>query len=267
MKKNSQYVLATGQKALKTLEMQNKYLLSDSLTHLKKANIGKGSTVWDIGSGCGHMLKSIRDILGENGKLISIDINEEQLKIASSLNHHKNNTFIKADINSLNTLEKIAKADVIYARLLLMHISDPLKAISNLKLCLKFGGKLLLQESTFHTIDFEPQSSYLKKYKETLIQLGQKRGVDYNIGEKLPNLCIKAGFKTVEHYTSVQKLSIKDGAETLLERLDEWSKEAIKEDLLNQTELLQIENELKSMKTLKEGFISFADQTHVIAEV
>jgi len=58
---------------------------------------------------------------------------------------------------------------------------------------------------TAHSSDNNP---HIKSYFDSLVKLGELKGLDYNIGEKLPSICEQVGFNKIEHYITQNKLNV-----------------------------------------------------------
>jgi len=143
--KDNSYVLKTGKEGAAILNLQHKYFSDKSIEQLEKAGLKEGQVVWDIGCGSGTMTEYIAKKVGPNGHVYAIDVSAEQLKVTKErLANFKNVTFIEGDITSLKDLP-ISEADIVYARLVVMHIKDAKPAIQNMKNLLKKVELLLFK--------------------------------------------------------------------------------------------------------------------------
>lgn len=107
----------------------------------ERANLSKGDTVLDLGSGAGNDCFVARSIVGESGKVIGLDFATNMLKKArenSAKLGYKNVDFIKGDIEEMpfdsNTI------DVIVSNCVLNLVPDKVKAFSQMHRVLKSGG-------------------------------------------------------------------------------------------------------------------------------
>ncbi len=122
-----------------------------------------------------------------------IDRSEELLSVAATDTAEvRNLNFLKADVYELPFADNTF--DFIYARLVFMHLSDPLKALANLHRVLKPGGRLLIEDADRDCMFFEPAPKSFSKFWER-VQAGQRRqGGDPNVGRKLVPLLLQSGF-------------------------------------------------------------------------
>jgi SAM-dependent methyltransferase len=84
--------------------------------------------------------------------------------------------------------------DFIYARLVFMHLRDPLAALRGLGRALRRGGRILIEDADRDCMFFEPAPEGLGSFWGK-VQEGQRRmGGDPNIGRKLAPYFKEAGF-------------------------------------------------------------------------
>ncbi len=75
------------------------------------ATINEGETVIDLGSGAGFDAFLVAPIVGENGKVIGVDLSDDMLKLARKnavIGTYKNTEFVKGDIEDLPLDDQIA---------------------------------------------------------------------------------------------------------------------------------------------------------------
>ncbi len=263
---NSLYILKTGKEAIESLETQHNSLSTESYNQLRKAGLKEGQIVWDVGCGTGTMTEYLAKTVGEFGKVYALDVSSEQLDVAEEriLKAGLNNVvFIKGDITKIENLQ-INHADIVYSRLILMHLQNPKDALRKMYSLLKPNGVLLLQESTISTSSFSKENIILDNYFQTLIDIGKHKGVDFNVGKKLPFLCSEIGFTKVEYYTSQNKYTAAEAKHILLSRLLEWQDEALKSMLASKSEIDSWKNEILGFPDDISFYHAGAEQTHVL---
>lgn len=265
---NNEYVLATGESGAKALALQQQYLFAASENQLQKAGLKSGMTVCDIGCGSGEMTEYLAKKVGDNGCVFAIDVSAEQLEFTKNRINQlglKNVKTIQADIRNIEDLEHI-KADIVYSRLVLMHMSDPQKALLNMYAILKPGGILSLQETTWSTISCSIFCPELLKYRDAVIALGKSYGGDFNFGQKMPSVLNELGFNIIEQQTVTANRSIMFGKQLLASRPE------VREKLINSKIVTreQIEEWFLKINALPEddpnACFNVADMTHVLVK-
>jgi len=85
--------------------------------------------------------------------------------------------------------------DVLYARFLLTHLSDPAGAVSAFCDYIQPGGLIAIEDIDFSGYFTYPASKAFDRYRELYCAIVTKRGGDSNIGPRLPLLLKQCGFQ------------------------------------------------------------------------
>ena len=166
---------------------------------LEKISLHTGSKVLDVGSGLGLMTQALSSLAGAEGYCLGIERSPEQLAKAKQL-EHKNLCFRLGNAQDLPLLEnEIGTFDLVYARFILEHLPDPIKAIKEMKRALRPGGKLILADDDHQAMILYPEPDGFQQlwtaYVDSFIEIGN----DPFIGRKLPRLLHEAGFGEVQN--------------------------------------------------------------------
>lgn len=111
------------------------------------AGIKKGDTVVDLGSGAGNDVFIARSIVGQEGKVIGIDMTEEMIGKANNNNKklgYKNVEFKLGDIEDIPLEDNIA--DVVISNCVLNLVPDKVKAFSEIYRILKPGAHFCISD-------------------------------------------------------------------------------------------------------------------------
>lgn len=143
----------------------------------------KSGKILEVGTGQGLRAFKMAE-MEKDCHVIGVDRSSEMLTQAQSLHGGKANLeFKQADIYQLPFEDN--SFDFIYARLVFMHLSDPIKALHNLKRVLKPKGVLLIEDADRDCMFFEPSTKNFPVFWEK-VQAGQRKlGGDPNVGRKL----------------------------------------------------------------------------------
>ena len=115
------------------------------------ANIKKGNTVIDLGSGAGNDAFIARSIVGEKGKVIGIDMTPEMVIRALQNTQklgYKNVEFVLGEIESMKQISNNI-ADVVISNCVMNLIPDKEKAFNEVKRVLKVGGHFSISDIVF----------------------------------------------------------------------------------------------------------------------
>ena len=111
------------------------------------ADIKKGDTVVDLGSGAGNDVFVARAIVGEEGKVIGVDMTEQMINKANKNNSklgYKNVEFRFGDIEAMPLEDNVA--DVIVSNCVLNLVPDKVKAFNEIYRVLKHGAHFCVSD-------------------------------------------------------------------------------------------------------------------------
>jgi ubiquinone/menaquinone biosynthesis C-methylase UbiE len=154
----------------------------------------KGATVLDIGCGAGDDAFDIASIVGRGGHVTGVDISEFLIAEAVRRSSQRNLSvsFEVGDAQSLRFADGFF--DAVRTERMLMHVPDPVKALSEMFRVLRPGGRMAVQ-------DFDWETQFCDSpYKETTRKIALsfcdaiKNGW---IGRRLPRLFREAGMTDI----------------------------------------------------------------------
>jgi len=115
------------------------------------AQISKGDTVVDLGSGAGNDVFVARQIVGETGKVIGVDFTPEMVILALKNNQKlgfKNVDFVMNDIDNMTGVED-GIADVVISNCVLNLVPNKTKVFSEINRILKVGGHFSISDIVY----------------------------------------------------------------------------------------------------------------------
>jgi SAM-dependent methyltransferase len=100
--------------------------------------VGAGWRCLDIGPGGGSITRWLSDRVGPDGSVTALDLNPDQITAGGNI------TVTRGDIRDVDLPAN--SFDLIHARLLLVHLTDPDKVLDRIVRALAPGGRLVLSE-------------------------------------------------------------------------------------------------------------------------
>jgi ubiquinone/menaquinone biosynthesis C-methylase UbiE len=190
------YVLATGDAGASRLNLLHRVMEPGTSRALAAAGLGKGMTAVDVGCGIGTVTRQMGDIVGSSGRVNGVDAAEEQIEVA----RRESRSYERIGYTVATAYDtRLPKAayDFAYARFVLCHLERPLDALIEMLSLLKPGGRLLCEDIEASSLaSVPPTDPYLATARKS-VEFGQRRGVDMDLGAKLPGVFQQLGLSDV----------------------------------------------------------------------
>ncbi|MEW6542726.1 MAG: methyltransferase domain-containing protein [Nitrospirota bacterium] len=240
------YYLARGAGDVERLRLLNRAYGPESEALLRRAGLAAGLRVMEVGCGSGNMIRWLAEQAGPSGLLVGLDISVEQIEQARrqvEASGLTNVSFLAADVAAPALAE--AGFDLVYCRLVLIHLTKPAEALRAMAALLKPGGRLVCEEIDSSRWRCEPPSRLVARSAELKLALSDRRGQHWRIGSDLAKLVREIGFRQVtasEHMPLVRK-----GEEKRLLGISflDLAPELLKEGLTTREEVAEVAAEME----------------------
>ena len=154
-------------------------------------------TVLDVGCGPGSITLGIAARIGK-GRVIGVDLSESQVQLARESAAQQN--VLNAQFRSGSAYHlpfEDAQFDAVYCHALIEHLSEPVRAMREFVRVLKPGGVMGVATPDWSGFLFGPSSPELEAAVKAYEALQVANGGDVNVGHKLSQYAVDAGFKRV----------------------------------------------------------------------
>ncbi len=247
LESNTTYVLPETEAEAKRLSDQASIFEKETRKFIAKIGLKKGAKCLDIGCGPGDVMQIMGELVGMEGQVTGMDINEP-LGRAAIERLHKNVKsqfkFIKGNIsedqNGLNS-----SFDLVFARFLLLHVPDPIAALQRMWDMVKPGGKLMLMDYDFRTMSCIPEFKPVAKLTEIIQQVFVHTGLDPERGFKIPHYFESSGIGKPDKIEVVEKLvPIREVLHVLQATFESFLPAALKFNIIDEKEAKQVLKEI-----------------------
>ncbi len=163
------------------------------LPHLKP-----GIRLLDCGCGVGSITVDLAEIV-KPGQVVGIDRDPEQLAAARALARDRGLTNVDFEVGDVYDLDyPDAAFGAALAHTLLMHLSDPLRALREMRRVLKPGGVICVADDDYSTIVHSPAGSGLEQVIDLWTRFLLHNGASPYYSRHLRGLLLEAGFARTE---------------------------------------------------------------------
>ena len=194
----SHYVIAGGREGKERLKLLSQVLLPTTSQLLNTVDLRIGMKCLDMGCGGGHVALLMASLVGPHGVVVGSDSDGAILALArqdAEAAQLDNVEFRQADALVCQGEEEY---DLVYARFLLTHLSEPEKCLDAMVRACRPKGLIVIEDIDFSGSFCHPSCAAYEKYIKLYQEVVYRRGGDPNIGLKLPGMLRQAGAEGIQ---------------------------------------------------------------------
>ncbi|MBI5683995.1 MAG: methyltransferase domain-containing protein [Verrucomicrobia bacterium] len=222
------YLLGNDAVAAKRLRVLDEVYHSTTVALLERAGLRTGWRCADIGCGTGLVTLTMAERVGATGSVVGVDqvqffldaareqatehglanasfvcSNAYELAVSEvwSPGFSRQRQWEPAKAGTPNLPEQPASFDLVYARCLLSHLNEPLRALQAMAALARPGGSVVIEDIDCGGVFAHPDVPVLMRHLDLYQRVMRLNGGDPLIGRKLPRLCRKAGLSDVRYAT------------------------------------------------------------------
>jgi SAM-dependent methyltransferase len=179
-----------------------------------------GMRVLDVGCGPGSITAGLADIVAP-GTVIGIDRQNTQVESALALAIERRKLNLRVLAADSYQLPFAANSfDAVFAHAVLMHLSDPVRALAEVRRVLRPEGIVGVRDIDFGSVLLSPETPLLSETLALRARVRQHNGSDPFIGRRHRSLLLKAGFVSAEASASLESAGSLDETR----KMGEWLK-------------------------------------------
>lgn len=192
------YVIRGGSEGRERLRLLSEIMGPSTRALLAAVGIPRGAVCLDAGCGGGDVTIELGRAAGPEGRALGVDLDETKLEIARRECAQQGVANVAFKSGDVTVWEPCERFDVVYARFLLTHLTDPAAVAAALRRHIRPGGVMIVEDIDYRGHFAEPDCPALRHAVKLYTTLVQNRGADPNIGPRLPGLLRDAGFGDVQ---------------------------------------------------------------------
>jgi ubiquinone/menaquinone biosynthesis C-methylase UbiE len=195
----SNYVVAVGQDDKNRLAIQHLSFASGTENFLNGIGIKPAMKILIVGCGAGDETVLIANKVGTSGHVTAVDSSPEQIEVAKERMATEKLTNITLTVLNAEDLDSIPEQfDIVYCRMVLVHVVDPKKVLEKMLARVKVNGKLACEEPDISTCFTIPNSKAFDKHINLLSKFLRKKGCDPDLGTKTYGIFKEIGCSNVK---------------------------------------------------------------------
>ena len=187
------YILGHDRDELDRLIEQARFLgdLTDEV--LRRAGVGPGMRVLDVGCGTGDVSFLAARLVGPTGAVLGVDRSAEAVAEAERRARGAGLGNVSFAVQDLAELTLPAPVDALVGRLVLMYLQDPAAVLRRLLDHVEPGGVVAFQEMDMGAVTWTPHCPQLAAASDRIVQTFTRAGIDHRTGLKLARIYRDAG--------------------------------------------------------------------------
>ncbi|HEX6177895.1 MAG TPA: methyltransferase domain-containing protein [Thermoanaerobaculia bacterium] len=189
------YIHGTSPDEQRRLSLMNDILLNPA--SLREMSLRGDERILDFGSGLGQFSRLMARAV-PRGQVVGLERDEEQLAGAKRLAAAEGEAGL-VDFRGGDVLDPALARDewgtfdVVHARFVLEHVSDPLRVVKNMVRALKPGGRIVLADDDHDMLRLYPEPAGVSDVWRAYIRSYDRNRTDPFIGRRLVSLIHEAG--------------------------------------------------------------------------
>ncbi len=268
MKEEEDYILGTDKQELFRLGVQHQVWAEEAQKGWRLANFKPEQTILDLGCGPGFCSKELAYLVGQKGKVISIDKSANYISFLENIaqTHNLNIETFTGDFNMMKL--KPESLDGMYCRWALAWVPEPKKVLKMVSDALLPGGKMVIQEYyDWSSLQTEPRKKNLSKAISGALKSFKDSDSEIDIGRYLPKILGDIGM-SITSFRPMLKIATPENG------IWQWPKtffqsyfpRLVLQNYLSQEEANAALAELEELEQLKDASICTCLMVEIIAE-
>jgi ubiquinone/menaquinone biosynthesis C-methylase UbiE len=159
----------------------------------------------DLGCGSGDVAFELARLVGANGEVTGIDMDELKVELALKSARERGIRNVTLRVMNVNDWGEERAYDLVYSRFLLQHLRRPVDLLTRMWAAVRAGGALVVEDADFDGVFAEPPNEGLSFFKRLYSAVLERNGGDPAEGRRLYGHVLAAGIPnpSVRHVQSV----------------------------------------------------------------
>jgi ubiquinone/menaquinone biosynthesis C-methylase UbiE len=206
-----EYVLGTGNDELQRLGLQHRLWSDAAHAAWKRAELGPGQRVLDVGAGPGYATFDLAQIVQSQGRVHALDESRAFIDHLRAQAVARGLTQIESAVADVQQLDQVLGPqrdfDLAYARWVLCFVARPESVVGGVARALRPGGRFVVHDYfNYEAMTCAPRRESYAKVVAATGRAWRARGGDPDVVGRLPRMLRDHGL-VVEHLAQHQRLA------------------------------------------------------------
>jgi SAM-dependent methyltransferase len=200
MANDRDYVLGTHEEELQRLGLQHRVWRPTVLECWRRAGIGPGMSVLDVGAGPGYAALDLAELVAPTGRVIAVERSARFLQAGRDAAQARGLTNIEfLEIDLMADALPATKVDATWCRWVACFVASPRDLVKKLAAALRPGGVAVFHEySNYATWQLAPRRPLHEEFVRHVMSNWRDAGGEPDIALDLPTYLDEAGFELRE---------------------------------------------------------------------
>ena len=187
------YVIRGGREGYERLKVLARAHWPGTSELLDRVGLRAGMHCLDVGCGGGDVTLELSRLIGADGHVTGIDMDELQLDLAGESARDRGVTNVEFRAANVNEWNEPDTYDLVYCRLLLEHLREPVDLLRRMWLAVRPGGAIVVEDGDFEGLFCHPPNDGYAFWADSYRRVVRHRGGDPTLGRKLYAYFLEAG--------------------------------------------------------------------------
>lgn len=179
------YVIWGGREGYDRLKVLGRATWPETSDLLDRVGLREGIRFLDLGCGGGDVTLAVANLIGPDGNVTGIDMDEVKLALARESARVRGLTNVEFRAENVNDWNEPETYDVVYCRFLLEHLGRPLDLLRRMWAAVRPGGAIVVEDADFGGLFCHPPNDGFAFWARAYPSVLESHGGDPAIGRKL----------------------------------------------------------------------------------
>lgn len=187
------YMLGHTEKELTRLQRQSEFFREPTIDILRRAGLGEGMRVLDVGCGAGDVSLIAGELVGPTGSVLGIDQSEEPLVTGRARAAAAERPWIEYLCGDVNDFGDADSFDAVIGRFILLHLNNPTETLRRITERLRPNSIVSFIEMDLSTATAVPGFPLFDDCMGWLVEMYRRSGLEPDMGSRLYGVFRAAG--------------------------------------------------------------------------